>query len=74
MLRNLRNRGGQVADDVLHQFVERRLLSLAARRGAADRCEHCQAAGAIAQAVIRSVELIVQPDAHDVVGQVGPDG
>jgi hypothetical protein len=31
------------------------------------------APGAIAEAVIRSVELIVQPDAHDVVGEVvGP--
>jgi hypothetical protein len=26
----------------------------------------CEAAGAFAQAAIRSVELIVQPDAHDV--------
>jgi hypothetical protein len=32
---------------------------------AADRGEYCQAAGAFAEAVIRSVELIVQPDAHD---------
>ena len=37
---------------------------------AADRGEHRQAAGAIAEAVIRSVELIVQPDAHDVVCEV----
>jgi hypothetical protein len=33
---------------------------------ALDRGEHRQAAGAIAKAVIRSVELIVQPDAHHV--------
>jgi len=32
--------------------------------------EHRQATGAIAEAVIRSVELIVQPDAHDVVGEM----
>jgi len=36
-------------------------------QGAADRGEYRQAAGAFAEAVIRSVELIVQPDAHDVV-------
>ena len=41
---------------------------------AADCGEHRQAAGAIAQAVIRSVELIVQPDAHDVVGETGVRG
>jgi hypothetical protein len=29
-----------------------------------------EAAGAFAKAVIRSVELIVQPDAHDVVGEL----
>jgi hypothetical protein len=34
----------------------------------ADRQQYRQAAGAAAQAVIRSVELIVQPDAEDVVG------
>jgi hypothetical protein len=32
--------------------------------GAADRGEYRQAAGAVAEAVIRSVELIVQPDAR----------
>jgi hypothetical protein len=32
----------------------------------ADRGEYRQAAGAFAEAVIRSVELIVQPDAHDL--------
>jgi hypothetical protein len=31
---------------------------------------HRQAAGAFAEAVIRSVELIVQPNAHDVVGEM----
>jgi hypothetical protein len=41
-----------------------------ARRAAADRGEHRQAAGAIAIAVIRSVELIVQPDAQDGVGEM----
>ena len=44
------------------------------RRGAADRGEYPQAAGAIAEAVIRSVELIVQPDTHDVVGKMGVRG
>jgi len=34
-----------------------------ARRGTTDRGEYRQAAGAFAEAVIRSVELIVQPDA-----------
>ena len=33
-----------------------------------------EAAGAVAQAVIRSVELIVQPDADDVCSQVSGDG
>jgi hypothetical protein len=33
-----------------------------------------QAAGAFAQAAIRSVELIVQPDANDVVGEMGVRG
>jgi hypothetical protein len=36
------------------------------RKGAKDRDEHRKAAGAFAEAVIRSVELIVQPDVHDV--------
>ena len=36
----------------------------------ADGCEYRQAAAPVAEAVIRSVELIVQPDAHDVVGAV----
>jgi opacity protein-like surface antigen len=35
------------------------------RRGPADRGKYCEAAGAVAEAVIRSVELIVQADAHD---------
>jgi hypothetical protein len=38
------------------------------------RGEYRQAAGAVAQAVLRSVELIVQPDAHDVVGEMGVRG
>jgi hypothetical protein len=42
-------------------------------RGATDRGEYRQAAGAFAQAIIRSVELIVQPGAHDVVGEMGAD-
>ena len=33
------------------------------RRGPADRGKYCEAAGAVAEAVIRSVELIVQADA-----------
>jgi len=45
-----------------------------ARPGAADRGEYRQAAGAFAEAVIRSVELIVQPDAQDVVGEMGVRG
>jgi len=36
----------------------------------ADRGEYCQAAGIAAEAVIRSVELIVQPDAKDGVGEM----
>jgi hypothetical protein len=42
----------------------------------ANRCplgskgEYRQAAGAFAEAVIRSVKLIVQPDAHDVVDEM----
>jgi hypothetical protein len=40
------------------------------RRGAADCSEHRQAAGALAEAVISSVELIVQPGAKDAVGVV----
>src|SRR6516162_1977833 len=40
-------------------------LSYALTRG-----EYRQAAGAIAEAVIRSVELIVQPDAHDVTSEL----
>jgi hypothetical protein len=39
-----------------------------ARRGTAHSSQHGKAAGAFAEAAIRSVELIVQPDAHDVVG------
>jgi hypothetical protein len=38
--------------------------------GAADRGEYRRAAGAIAEAVIRSVELIFQPDAKYAVGVV----
>ena len=38
-----------------------------AGRGAPDRGEHRQAARAFAQAVIRSVELIVQPDARGLI-------
>ena len=34
----------------------------------ADRGEYRQAAGAFAEGVIRSVELIVQPDAHAAPG------
>jgi hypothetical protein len=46
----------------------RRGESAHARRGTANSSQHGKAAGAFAEAVIRSVELIVQPDAHDVVG------
>jgi hypothetical protein len=35
---------------------------------------NCKAARAIAQAVIRSVELIIQPDAKDIVGEFGVPG
>ena len=42
-----------------------------ARQGTVDRGEYRQAAGAIAQAVIRSVELIAQPAAKDPVGEMG---
>ena len=42
--------------------------------GAKDRGEYRQAAGAFAEAVIRSVELIVQPDAKDGVGEMGVRG
>jgi hypothetical protein len=38
---------------------------------AKDREEYRQAAGAVAEAVISSVELIVQPGAKDAVGVVG---
>ena len=41
---------------------------------ATDRGEYRQAAGASAEAVIRSVELIVQPDAKDVVGEMAMRG
>src|SRR5262249_34368229 len=34
----------------------------------ADRGEYCEAVGAIAEAVSKSVELIVQPDAHAAPG------
>ena len=40
-------------------------------QSAANRSEYRQAAGAVAEAVIRSVELIVQPNAYDVVGEMG---
>jgi hypothetical protein len=39
-------------------------------RGAANCGEYREAAGAFAEAVIRSVELIVQPDAKDAVAFV----
>jgi hypothetical protein len=38
--------------------------------GAADCGQHRQAAGVVAEAVIRSVQWIVQPDTHDVVGRI----
>jgi hypothetical protein len=41
---------------------------------ATDRGEYRQAAGVFAEVVTRSVELIVQPDAHDVVGEMGVGG
>ena len=44
------------------------------RRGPADRGKYCEAAGASAEAVIRSVELIVQPGAKDGVGEMGVRG
>jgi hypothetical protein len=50
------------------------LSDKAARPAALSRFEYRQAAGAVAQAVIKSVELIVQPDAHDVVGEMGVGG
>ena len=50
------------------------MYSRSARRGAADCGEYRQAAGAFAEAVIRSVELIVQPDAKDVVGEMAMRG
>src|SRR5215472_6961542 len=50
-------------------FVEPRPAYIRPRR-AADRGEYRQAAGAIAEAVIRSVELIVQPAAKDAVGEM----
>ena len=34
----------------------------------ADRGEYCEAVGAIAEAVSKSVELIIQPDAHAAPG------
>jgi len=43
------------------------------RRGGS-RAQHRQAAGAIAEAVIRSVELIVRPDAKNGVGEMGVPG
>ena len=46
-------------------------LFLFTPRCSADCSEHRQAAGAFAEAVIRSVELIAQPDAKDVVGEMG---
>jgi hypothetical protein len=47
---------------------------LIARRAAADRGQRREAAGAIAEVVIRSVELIVQPGAKDAVGEMGVRG
>ena len=44
------------------------------RRGAAVCGEYREAAGVVAQAVIRSVELIVQPGAKDGVGEMGVRG
>src|SRR5258708_18362536 len=38
------------------------------------RNERSETAGAFAEAVIRSVELIVQPDAQDVVGEMRVSG
>jgi hypothetical protein len=44
------------------------------KSGAADCSRYRQAAGAFAEAVIRSVELIVQPGAQDGVGEMGVRG
>ena len=44
------------------------------RSGAADCSEHPDAAGAFAEAVIRSVELIAQPAAKNPVGEMGVRG
>ena len=47
-----------------------RVYSQLTPRGPPDRGEYREAAGAFAQAVIKSVELIVQPGAKDSVGEM----
>jgi hypothetical protein len=44
------------------------------QRGAADRGEYREVAGTFAEAVIRSVELIVHPGAKDAVGEMAMRG
>jgi hypothetical protein len=50
------------------------LFSRTLKECAAHSGEHRQAAGVVAEAVIRSMELIVQPDAENIVGEIGVSG
>jgi hypothetical protein len=52
--------GSCVAGPIRYKLPFACFIPGVARRGAADRGEHRQGAGAFAEAVIRSVELIVQ--------------
>jgi hypothetical protein len=66
---NLRAEMRQSCGDVKPRNVRGRCQKTTTSRRA-DRGEHSEAARAFAEAVIRSVELIVQPDANDVVDEM----
>jgi hypothetical protein len=53
------------------RFLLQRATSERFGANSGSRNERSEAAGALAEAVIRSVELIVQPEANDVVGETG---
>jgi hypothetical protein len=54
----------------MHRYIFWQPRCIHSRIVSTDRGEHRQAAGTTAEAVIRSVELIVYPETNDVVSEM----